>query len=177
MKKKTKNIKKINVYNVYNAAGDNEEMSERLLRRRGGGGSSRNYDEFAVEEAGDKLDFVTENIQKDHDEEITEDDAFDDDDEEKYGLFFTKSDDKLKKSQQSKVTSRFSVVNLELNSIMNLKILFRKTKFQNFPKSLLYLKTLILLVAEVRMKKILKTVITLTCLKYWILQSQRSLLI
>ena len=106
MKKTTKNrSKKINVYNVYNAAGDNEEVAEKLLRRRGGGGSSRNYDDFAEEDG--KVDYATENISKDDDEEITEDDAFDDEDEDKYGLFFTSKSFNDKESKKLKVEFRF----------------------------------------------------------------------
>ena len=84
--KNRKRTKKIN-FDVYNA-GDEEELAERLLKRRGGGGSQRNYDEFVE----DENDFQTENIDRENDEEITEDEAFDEDDEDKFGMFFKKKE-------------------------------------------------------------------------------------
>ncbi|KAJ3367657.1 hypothetical protein HDU91_001224 [Kappamyces sp. JEL0680] len=78
-----KSKRKLN-FDVYRAD-DADEQASKLERRRGGGGGQpgRNYDQVG------KVDFATETVDSEDDEEISEDDAFDDDDEDKYGLFFT----------------------------------------------------------------------------------------
>jgi U3 small nucleolar RNA-associated protein 14 len=88
-----KSRKKFN-FDVYDA-NDNEDDSRKLLARRGGGGG-------AVGRTLDHIDVVDMDVQidKEDDEEITEDDAFDDEDEEKYGLFFTNKDEENQDSSE-----------------------------------------------------------------------------
>ena len=85
MAKIAKQRKKINLLDVFRTG--KEDQSEKLMRRRGGGGAvdGKNFDKF------ENLEFKTDEIDAEDDEEITEDDAFDDEDDEKYGLFFAKS--------------------------------------------------------------------------------------
>jgi U3 small nucleolar RNA-associated protein 14 len=79
-----KQRKKINLLDVFRTG--KEDQAEKLMRRRGGGGAvdGKNFDKF------ENIEFKTDEIDAEDDEEITEDDAFDDEDDEKYGLFFAK---------------------------------------------------------------------------------------
>jgi U3 small nucleolar RNA-associated protein 14 len=88
---KKKYRKKIN-FDVYNAENDEDE---KLIRRRGGGGGElgRTMDKV------DSVEFSTEKIDSEDDEDITEDDAFNSSDEERFGLFFSDSVQKKKSTE------------------------------------------------------------------------------